>query len=135
MGPAFDSSQRTKAIKNAHAVLSQIDLRGCTLVGTGLSGALLLCLIADKCGCACTIVRKKESQTHSKLTVEGEVDFDRFIILDDLIDSGNTVGQIQESLRSINPNATLEGIILYNDSFDYLHESWEEKLDCWVRSI
>jgi len=135
MRAAFDRNQRREVQSNAHEILKQLDsLEEVSLVGTGMSGAMMLGVIADKCSCSCTLIRKVKGVSHSELAVEGETDFQRYIIVDDIIDSGATVERIQEEIRGVNPSATLEGILLYNECEDRF-EDYEHRFDCWVRSI
>lgn len=134
MRAAFDSDQRNEVKSNAKKILKQLDsLDDTSLVGTGMSGAMMLAVIADNCSCSCTLVRKNKD-SHSGMLIEGEMTFDKYIIVDDIIDSGATVMRIQNEIKELNPTATLEGILLYNECEDRFEE-YEFRFDCWVRAI
>jgi len=64
-----------------------------TLVGTGLSGALVVPRLAEALGMAWAIVRKPNDGTHSSYSVEGELS-GRWVFVDDLISSGETLRRV-----------------------------------------
>lgn len=70
----------------------------------GMSGAIIAPEIAGKLRKKVILVRKKEirdHQSHSSRMVEGWLGGMRYIIVDDLINSGNTVKTIQDEIRKV----------------------------------
>lgn len=136
MTSVFDAGRREEAILNATVALSSLPLNNLTLVGTGLSGAMMLTLLSHHTKTPCTLVRKKNSSSHSNLEIEGEMDFDDYVIIDDQIDTGATIEHITNVIKSKNPRARLAGILLYEcHNYDAEHEDWGDRFDCWVREI
>lgn len=71
-----------------------------TLVGTGLSGALIVPALAARLGVAWAVIRKPEdTDNHSWLRLEGRIG-KRWIFVDDLIASGSTRERVQDEVRS-----------------------------------
>jgi adenine/guanine phosphoribosyltransferase-like PRPP-binding protein len=65
-----------------------------TLVGTGLSGALVAPLLAREFGKTFLIVRKDSDGSHSGNLCEGELG-GSWVFVDDLIDSGSTLRRVR----------------------------------------
>lgn len=89
---------------------------GC-LIGTGLSGSLIIPSVSEVCNIPFGIVRKEEENSHGYV-VECFMDksdtFDYFII-DDLISTGGTtISRIRSAMKSYHIRATLSGIIVWN---------------------
>lgn len=64
-----------------------------TMVGTGLSGTLVVPYLARTFGTYWAIVRKPDN-THSSNQVEGKIG-QRWLFVDDLVCSGNTLRRVQ----------------------------------------
>lgn len=82
---------------------------------SGMSGALIAPSIADALNKHILIVRKREDSTHSRFKVEGWMpEAFRYIIIDDMISTGDTIGRI---IKTVNPKESdeidLVGIYLY----------------------
>lgn len=81
-----------------------------TLVGTGLSGTLILLPVAKRLGVHAAVVRKDED-CHSSLTVEGTIG-KRWIMLDDQVASGVTARRVIKAvaahLARIKKNACID---------------------------
>lgn len=69
-----------------------------TIVGTGLSGSLVIPMLARRLRRKWAIVRKDGEQRHSSYQIEGEIG-DRWIFVDDLIASGRTLRRVQEVVQ------------------------------------
>lgn len=82
---------------------------------TGMSGALIAPLVAQRLQKGLLMVRKTGDGSHSGYIVEGGLDCTKFIIIDDLIMSGNTIRNLLEKVKTVCPNATCSGIILYHE--------------------
>lgn len=84
-----------KSIKTKHAPF-EFD----TLVGTGLSGALLLPKIANALKVDYLIVRKENDGSHSGNIAEGHLG-NRWMFFDDLIDGGTTFNRVYKAVNKI----------------------------------
>lgn len=84
---------------------------------TGLSGAVLASAVALKMDKLLYCVRKVGENRHSDYDVEGPLGKLRYIIIDDLIQSGATLRRIISQVRKHSDNqAVLAGIWLYRNS-------------------
>lgn len=70
-----------------------------TLVGTGLSGALVLPALARALGKTFAVVRKPDN-SHSRERVEGSLGR-RWVFVDDLIFSGDTLTRVRTEIAAI----------------------------------
>jgi orotate phosphoribosyltransferase len=86
-----------KIIRNASEKLWDVEYD--TLIGTGLSGALILPQLASALGRKFAVVRKAD-QSHSDVRVEGNIG-DRWVFLDDLICSGDTLRRVHSEIAAI----------------------------------
>lgn len=68
-----------------------------TLVGTGLSGALVVPWLARSVGKSWLLVRKEGDYSHSAHQVEGSIG-KRWLFVDDFIDSGETFGRCIDAI-------------------------------------
>lgn len=69
-----------------------------TMIGTGLSGALVVPLLARAFGKHWAIVRKSTEDCHSGQFIEGTIGH-RWLFVDDLIDRGGTLEQVVDKVR------------------------------------
>ena len=82
----------------------------------GHSGALLVPTVATNLGVGMLMVRKSIQGCHSIHPVEGFSKTEKYIIIDDLIDTGKTIDRIQRRIKNhINNKAKCVGIFLYGD--------------------
>ena len=98
-----------------------------TLVGRGLSGALIVPILGRELDCHWMVLRKPNDSAHSSLTAEGTLG-DRWVFVDDLIDSGATlraavehVTRLAENCRAWNEQwggTTFVGAYLYENYGD-----------------
>lgn len=88
-----------------------------TLVGTGMSGALVIPLIARTLKKRWLVVRKTGVETHSRMLAEGTLG-ERWVFVDDCIDSGSTYDRVREVVGTLcsqqDHEAALVGAYLYN---------------------
>ena len=82
------------------------------IVVCGASG-MLLASVADVLHKNLILVRKSSDDSHSTVPVEGPRD-GRYIILDDMIDTGHTIQWMYDTMFSFNQYATCVGIVLYH---------------------
>lgn len=71
-----------------------------TMVGTGLSGALVVPVLARALGKHWFVVRKYNDGSHSDNIGEGTIG-DRWLFVDDLIDSGSTLRRVKKSVAHV----------------------------------
>ncbi|GLE59572.1 hypothetical protein NJBCHELONAE_48850 [Mycobacteroides chelonae] len=86
----------------------QFELHGVecdTLVGTGLSGALVVPQMARELGKEWLIVRKPKEGTHSSRPVEGQLG-QRWLFVDDGIQSGKTFRRVLDTIADLPETAS-----------------------------
>lgn len=86
----------------------------------GASGSLVAPIVALKLEKQLIMIRKDDNN-HSYHSIEGYVDSQRFIIIDDLICTGNTICEILRKIRMCSDVYSLQtakcaGIFLYNQN-------------------
>ena len=103
------------------------------LVGTGMSGSLILVPTSVQSGIPCGVVRKQydkwncpdDGGSHScrdlETVFEGEIPVLRYVILDDVMETGRTVDRIIDVMRKEHPGSKCVGIILYQTIYSGQH--------------
>lgn len=90
------------------------------IVGTGTSGTLMLVPVSIKSGLQYCVVRKKDDKNHSGSVIETYIPYfpgtSRYVIIDDLTETGTTVGKIIKAMTAIYAKSRCVGIILYQSS-------------------
>ncbi len=84
----------------ANRLMERVPVHFDTLVGTGLSGTLIVPAVARMLGKHWLIVRKPGDGSHSNHIVEGTIG-QRWLFVDDLIASGNTVKRVLGDLTRV----------------------------------
>jgi len=114
------------------------------IVGTGVSGVILLMPVSIKSKIPCCVVRKNsdvvnssvDGGSHSNSSVELDLIYDkikRYVIIDDVIESGKTVHRIIDKMGQTWKDSECAGIVLYQD---YCREDYEGYLvSCVTSSI
>jgi adenine/guanine phosphoribosyltransferase-like PRPP-binding protein len=97
-----------KAVCNLRKISDSFDSIACC----GVSGLMVVPQVAELLNKHIVIIRKKDEQCYSEFSIEGVSPF-RYIILDDLICSGNTVRRIQRTISSEHPRAKCLGLYCY----------------------
>ena len=116
-------SNHRKTVQKAVRVLAQHKKEFDVLVGTGVSGTLLLTTVAYLLKMRFIVVRKHDDRSgHSNTRIEGQLcGSDRCLFIDDFIDSGETKKQVLHVLQkeaekySIRPLPIYSAQYLYND--------------------
>lgn len=102
--------------RDAARELANVDFD--TIIGSGISGALAVQMLAKELGVHYAIVRKPNDGTHSMNIVEGRIGR-RWVFVDDLIASGKTLRRVIDSMndhcRHRNWETKRIGSYLYND--------------------
>jgi len=83
-----------------------------TLIGTGLSGTLVVPSMARALDVRWAIVRKDEEQSHASTRIEGEIGT-RWLFVDDFISSGRTYRRVQAAVAATVGNTAMVGAWLY----------------------
>lgn len=104
-----------------------------TLVGTGVSGALVVPYIGRVLDVHWALVRKPTEGSHSPNLVEGTVG-ECWVLVDDLIDTGATLKRVEEAIRLELYGWTTRcaGAIMYLDGVSYVGPDeieWEYGLE------
>lgn len=96
-----------------------------TLVGTGLSGALVLPALAAAMGKHFLVIRKDTEATHAHWKAEGQLG-KRWLFVDDVIDSGATLRRVHYAVydalqdRRSDHETDFVGAYLYHYAGEYL---------------
>jgi adenine/guanine phosphoribosyltransferase-like PRPP-binding protein len=103
---------RNKAIIKAVCDLRKISDTFDSIACCGISGLMVVPQIAELLDKHIVIIRKKDESRYSNFLIEGVTPF-RYIIIDDLICSGNTLKWINNSIYEENPKARCVGLYCY----------------------
>lgn len=100
-----------------------------TLVGVGVSGAVIVPTLARLLGADFAIVRKENDGSHGWNKIEGVVGR-KWLFVDDLVSSGTTVRRVCRLMRENFPDSQLVGAYLYhsqefNPAHDIDRETYE----------
>lgn len=93
---ALDAAEHSRIMDRARRVLPNVSFDA--IAFTGVSGALLAPPIARECGAGLILVRKAQDNSHAGIALEGALDAETYIIVDDFVSSGDTVRNIIESI-------------------------------------
>jgi orotate phosphoribosyltransferase len=114
---AFESPAR---LVERMAAANVASVRFDTLVGTGLSGALVIPRLAESLALHWMIVRKDNDGTHSAYNTEGACG-EQWLFVDDLISSGATYARVREAMEKMSKRYThtteCVGAYLYADNY------------------
>jgi len=102
---------RNKIIVKAVCDLRKMEQQFDTIVCCGVSGLMVVPQIAEILNKHILVVRKDESR-YSEFTTEGVAPF-RYVVIDDLICSGNTIERITNTIKEEYPRARCLGIYCY----------------------
>jgi adenine/guanine phosphoribosyltransferase-like PRPP-binding protein len=91
------------------------------VVGMGMSGALVVREFADFTDASAGILRKPQDDSHAvclspPYLFEGPASVRSYVIIDDLVCSGETLRAIQERMKKAFPDSVCVGIVLWNES-------------------
>ena len=110
-----------------------------TMVGRGLSGALVVPLLARAMSKHFAIVRKPNDGSHSESRIEGRLG-ERWVFVDDLICSGNTFKQTLDQIKEVKPRIEFHGMYMYGanenpeyrNSVFYTLETCKQRYSAWL---
>lgn len=109
----FNRGERLEKIDLAVAVMGKTKFKDCAVVASGLSGSLMAVAIADKLSRPMAIVRKEIENNHG-MPVEASETIKKYLIVDDQIDTGKTIGFIIETMKKYHLKSKCVGIILHD---------------------
>lgn len=123
LGRFFDP-QGTRMKKHIIAAcLALKDLDFDAIAFRGISGALTAPILAYKLHKTLIAVRKPTEDNHSGMLVEGDKGARRYIVVDEIVASGNTVCTIVEKVRQFAPEAQFIGCWVMN--YDEFLPPWD----------
>lgn len=107
-------------VQKAQLRLEEVDYD--TMIGTGLSGSLVIPYLARRLGKHWAIMRKPEENSHSDHSFEGEIG-DRWLFVDDFMATGSTaqrvIDQVKDAVFRGGGKTELVGAYLYTyNTFD-----------------
>jgi adenine/guanine phosphoribosyltransferase-like PRPP-binding protein len=103
---------RNRIIINAVCQLRKLNDTYDSIACSGTSGLMVVPQIAELLNKEIVIVRKKNEKSYSPFHIEGVTPF-RYIIIDDLVCSGNTIKHITKSLKEEYPRSKCIGLYCY----------------------
>lgn len=103
---------RTKIIIKAVCDLRKISDDFDSIACCGSSGLMVVPQVAELLNKNIVLVRKEQEKRYSNFAIEGIAPF-RYIILDDLICSGDTIRHIQRTIKDEHPRSKCIGLYCY----------------------
>lgn len=118
-----------RSVQNAVEALRGVDFDA--IVFTGVSGALFGPVLAYQLGKEIVVVRKPG---HNRGYIcEGFKDAERYIFVDDMIDTGKTIVRVIKEMRGFALHGEIIGAYLYHDDGFVSIEKLEEKM--WLGDV
>ena len=108
----LNHKSRNKIIIKAICDLRKIKDSFDTIACCGVSGLMVVPQIAEILDKHILVVRKKGEKCYSDFLMEGVAPY-RYIIVDDLVCSGNTIRRIKNTIYEDNPRASCVGVYCY----------------------
>jgi orotate phosphoribosyltransferase len=110
----LDYARAREMYKRAKLALKKYKGQYDSIAFMGMSGALIAVPIAQSLRKPLIMVRKNIKDCHSRCTVEGNIACKNYIIIDDLICSGDTVKRVQKKIFEWAPRAHCVGVLEVN---------------------
>ncbi|NDB60499.1 phosphoribosyltransferase [bacterium] len=108
----LNHKNRNKIIIDAVCKLRKIKDSFDSIACSGTSGLMVVPQIAELLDKHIVIVRKNDERSYSDFRIEGVSPF-RYIIIDDLICSGNTIRHIKRSIKEEHSRSSCIGVYCY----------------------
>lgn len=103
------------ALRSLKKLIKERKLDFDTIAVSGISGLLLGAPLSNAINKELVIVRKKDDKNnHSGDKVEGYSRPNRYVIVDDIISTGDTVKYIKKTLHKLHPKAKFIGVLLHD---------------------
>lgn len=110
---ALDPEKVKTTVKETIRMIKQSKIEFDSIAFRGMSGALIAPMVAMALGKPVSMVRKREHNSHCGLMVEGCDDPATYIIVDDMISSGETMKLIVKAMGDRHTRPECVGIFLY----------------------
>lgn len=130
----FDVRLRNRTVAAIVKILKTNRVKYDTIAVSGVSGITMGSMVAFHLKKRLAIVRKKSDVTHSWITVEhlsesrNKGKFHRYVIIDDLISSGDTVKNIAANIKKeTNGKGECVGTVLYDNGVRFLDKEYLSK--------
>lgn len=127
----FDVKLRNRTVAAIVKILKTNRVKYDTIAVSGVSGITVGSMVAFHLKKRLAIVRKKSDVTHSWITVEHSPSsktkgkFSRYIIIDDLIDSGDTIKRVLDGVaKERGDDAECVGIVLYDKGVRFKNKDY-----------
>jgi adenine/guanine phosphoribosyltransferase-like PRPP-binding protein len=132
----LDHDKRQEVIDLSVAMLSLYAPPFDSVVCHGLSGVLVAPAIAKGLHKPIVIVRKKESTHGYEIEIDYNVEVGRYLIIDDLVETGKTIRYIRKKL-AWDYSTTCAGVFFYDQSDDsgFLPAFREMNQGLWIRTM
>jgi adenine/guanine phosphoribosyltransferase-like PRPP-binding protein len=123
--PIYNPKLFKKVVNRAAYIIKKILIKTGfdTIAFTGSSGAAIAYPVSYKLDVPLTHIRKGKRH-HCSYQVEGRYDIEKYIILDDRVDSGDTLLRIIKSMNKAVHEPELVGIVLYNEPQSLPSSDW-----------
>jgi adenine/guanine phosphoribosyltransferase-like PRPP-binding protein len=108
----LNHKNRNKIIIKAVCDLRKIENSFDSIACCGVSGLMVVPQIAELLNKNIVIIRKPDEKRYSEFYIEGVAPF-RYIVVDDLICSGDTFKWIRQAIYEDNPKAICNGLYCY----------------------
>ena len=115
--------------KNTGVEIDAVAFRGC-------SGMMIGPLISVMSNKTMLMVRKPSEKAHSYMPVEGDRGARRYIIVDDFVDTGETVLKIRDAVKKFAPHAHCLGVLEVTllDTFICEEPTLRDSWDVWEKN-
>lgn len=138
--PALDPQQFKKAVDMVADQVIADAVNGLpidVIAVTGVSGLTVGSAVAYETGIPLCVVRKGRDSIHCDFTVEYDQSFSSYIIVDDLVSTGDTLDNIHKAIRNASPDSTpfCSKVYLYNQpkiKRDVIHEFLGLLCEAWA---
>jgi len=112
----INPKKRRQTIRKACRTLREIPQKFSVIAATGLSGTIVAVACADRLDKGIAIVRKPDEKCHGNVVESGRKRGQgfRYIIIDDVIESGETVDRVMNMIESDNPGSKCVAILLHD---------------------
>lgn len=133
---ALSPTHSRTIITEAYDFLRRRKTKFDAIVVRGVSGMVIGSPVAYKLKVPLVIVRKADGN-HSGQSVEGYSKFTGYVIIDDLVASGDTIQTIRDEISKEfhypRSQPKMTGLILYQNSSN--GTEYANRWDCWVRNV
>lgn len=103
--PAVTMKLWNVIVDNLVELIKSTNVQFDTIVFRGNSGTLIAPVIASRLGKEILMVRKPNDKSHSFSLLEGNCDIKKYIIIDDFMDTGETIREILSAVKNGISNA------------------------------